>query len=140
MKNAEKVKAIRDILSDAYGGLLSSERTDELADEIYDCAFSERYDLADIILIHPFEEEETKAADDGDGREDISMDVFHAVLDCMEDNALTAQKLYDCYHNNIQDYEVLCKLLYWNREWLSPQQMAYLRENCSYEWEWDDEE
>lgn len=138
MKNSEKRKEISEILAETYGTALTPARLTSLTDEIYNYAFTEGYDLADIIMTLNMAETEDERA----------MQVFHAVVDRMDDNALTAKKLYDCLLENFVDLDVLCKLLNKNAAWLSPEQKTKIKEAAECFdtetlqmciWNWDDE-
>lgn len=76
------------------------------------------------------------------------MDVFRAGVFLMDNTMQTAKKLYRCFFENFEDLHVLCKLLNWNSECLSPKKKMRIKEaaRCFDNevlklciWDWDEE-
>lgn len=124
MRDPKKMQKIRDLLFELYSDSLPKERLVALADDIYDSAYVPEYGIADIFPILYEEDVDNEEC----GENFRIRKIFHAVVDDMEDNALTARKLYDCLTNNLVDFDLLCKLLNRNREWLTAEQIKKVKE------------
>ena len=140
MKKLEKLQKIKDVLVEIYGETLAPSWVNDLADEIYDCAYADGYDLDNIV---------STLLGAGIGSWVKAYDVFHEVIHLMDNNALTAKKLYKCFLENFLDLDVLCKLLNWNEEWLTPDEKERIKEAAKcYDnetlklciWDWEDED
>ena len=140
MRNLEKLQEIKDVLVQTYGKALAPSSVEELADDIYDNAYTDGYDIIDIVV----ELLDTEIDD-----QEKAYDVFHEVVFLMDNNALTAKKLYKCFLESFLDLDVLCKLLNWNEEWLTPDEKARIKEaaKCFDNetlklciWDWEDED
>ncbi len=128
MRNKEKLNKIKNILCEEFGETqISKKALNECAYSIYDDAFSADGEIADIwrCLEYFYDEEDNDFNEKSDN-------VIREVIDLMEDNYITAQLLYEYSTDSCEDPFIWIRLLEYNSEWLTKEQINELKSCASH--------
>ena len=119
--DGKKLGEIRDLLKSVYADRLPEDTLNDFADDLYDSLFAGQYGLSDIIcLVNEYE-----SAAGIEDSEDIF--IFTSMIYLLDDNEVTAQRLYDSFMHEIQLLETFVKLVNDNAEYLSAEQLAEVK-------------
>ena len=124
MANDEKLEEIRRILTDEYGGEMSEEDIDGLAEDLHFSVFECGFSLDDIFTtVYKYEEEANIECSRG-------FYVFCCIIDLLENGEETAEILYDCFMYHWDILEIFLKLYYENDEYISEEKLQKAKEKA----------
>ena len=122
MQNKEKIKEIKEILNSLYKGKMSEQTINEFANDLYESVFIEQYDFDDIPAI-VFEYETNAGIEKSEWN-----NIFSSVIDLLDNNEITAKRLYNNFMNEFECLEAFVKLVNENSEYLSKEQLSEVKE------------
>lgn len=122
--NNEKLKEIKEIIKDIYEGEMSASAINAFAQALHNSLFIEQYDLEDIsAIVCEYE------ADAGIENTEWFY-VFSRMIDLLEDNAVTAKRLYNSFMYECDLLDTFLKLYNDNAEYLSAEELSNVKEKA----------
>ncbi|MDE6690386.1 MAG: hypothetical protein K2K04_00290, partial [Clostridia bacterium] len=127
MDNKEqKLEKITEMLWKEYKGYMSEQTLDELADELYHTFFASQNELSDIMAVLTEAEEEARIHP----YLSAALCIFCWMLELLENNEVTAQRLYYSFMNEFDCLETFVKLYKENAEYISVEKLAKAKEKA----------
>lgn len=120
----EKLQRIREILKEEYKGKMSNAAIDSFAKELHHSLFIGQYDLDDIPAII-FGHESEEDIEGGDW-----CYLFGQLIDLLDDNETTAKRLYRSFMHEFDLLDTFLKLVNYNAEYLSAEELANAKEKA----------
>ncbi len=119
-----KLEKIKEILKDTYKDKMSVGTIDACAKEIYEILFLTENSLNEIALaVIGYETDE--------GIEDAQWDyVFCSVIELLDNNAVTAKRLYNSFMYELDEFDTFLKLVNENAEYLCADELAKAKEKA----------
>ena len=122
--NSNKIEAIKEILKSEYGDKISDVTLNSYARALYYSLFVGQYDLSDITaIIFEFESEENLEEGDWCG-------MFGELIRLLDDNEVTANRLYNSFMHDFDLLDTVVKLLTRNAQFLSEEQIKKAKEKA----------
>ena len=120
----EKLEEIKKILKGEYGDRLTETELNTLAGELYHSLFVGKYELEDLVAtIVGFESEAD--TDDIDW-----VYLFNSLVDLLDDNENTAERLYISFMHEFDLLDTFLKLYEFNAEYISAEKLAEAKEKA----------
>ena len=122
--NHEKLEKIKEILKEEYQDKMSEAAINAFDKSLHHSLFVWQYDLEDITAII-FEYEAEEEVESGDW-----CYLFGQLIDLLDDNETTAKRLYKSFMYEYDLLDTFLKLVYYNAEYLSEEELADVKEKA----------
>lgn len=121
MNKEKKIKEINEILISLYECKMSEQTLNEFSNDLYESVFVGQYDFDDIPAI-VFEYETNANIEDSEWYY-----IFGSVIDLLDNNEVTAKRLYNSFMNEFECLDTFVKLVNENAEYLSKEQLLKVK-------------
>lgn len=122
--STDKLNKIKEILKGVYKDKMSDVTIDSFAKALHYSLFVGQYDLDDIpATIFEYESEEGIEGEDW-------CYLFGQLIDLLDDNEITAKRLYKSFMHEFDLLDTFLKLVNLNAEYLSAEELAQAKEKA----------